>query len=524
MNDMQCDVLIIGSGIAALQTALYASQTKNVVLVTKTKLRVSNTYLAQGGVAAAHAAYDTVDSHVRDTMEAGEYHNDRGAVEHLAASGAAAIDTLLSQGMKFDCNQHHELVYGLEGAHSERRILHCKGDSTGRELAEFLLKQLHNTNVVVKENEMVIDLRLSEKGACIGALTKDERDNLCSYSAPHVVVATGGCGRLYPYSTNSDNATGDGFALALKAGARLRDMEFIQFHPTGLYIDGKVCGLVSEAVRGEGAVLMDDKGAPIMKGIHPREDLAPRYIVAQTIFDCMKHGRQIFLDISMIEHFNLRFPAITALCERYGLDWRTGRIPVAPASHFIMGGIETDHKGRTNVKGLYAVGEVACTGVHGANRLASNSLLEGLVFGKELGVFLNQAPREKVPAYSEAYKLKYKKNLLPDIAPLQTKMFEYAGIVRNGEGLQSLIDWLNLFSNESLLNGSFESLSKHDATKAFMTLTAISIAKAALLRKESKGAHCRSDAAGENISHGNGSTIITRDYMEGRMIYEQVKA
>ena len=213
----------------------------------------------------------------------------------------------------------------------------------------------------------------------MGAVTRDKRGALHMHYASEVVLATGGSGGLYPYSTNGVNATGDGFALALKAGAILKDMEFIQFHPTGLYIDGKVRGLVSEAVRGEGAMLVNEKGERIMRGVHELEDLAPRHVVAQTIYQYIQQGEIMYLDISMIDHFSDRFPTVTALCEQYGLCWQKGFIPIAPASHFVMGGIETDEHGQTSVKHLYAVGEVAYTGVHGANRLASNSLLEGLV-------------------------------------------------------------------------------------------------------------------------------------------------
>ncbi|MEH6942815.1 L-aspartate oxidase [Bacillus sp. JJ722] len=524
MSSFECDVLIIGSGIAALQTALYASQTKKVIMVTKTNVRTSNTYLAQGGVAAAHASYDKIESHVRDTMEAGEYHNNRDAVKRLVTSGVSVVNTLLSQGMRFDRDEYNQLVYGLEGAHSERRILHCNGDSTGKELAEFLLSQIQHTSITVRENEMVVDLLLTQDGICIGAATKDARNTIQKYYASHIVMASGGCGSLYSYSTNSENATGDGFALALKAGARLKDMEFVQFHPTGFYIDGKVCGLVSEAVRGEGAILINQDGIPIMEGIHRLRDLAPRHIVAQTIFSYMKEGQQIFLDISMIKNFDKRFPAITALYERYGMNWREGKIPVAPASHFIMGGIETDHQGRTNVKGLYAVGEVACTGVHGANRLASNSLLEGLVYGKELGLMLRNDPIQTLQINSEVHKEECKQSLLPIIKELQANMFQYAGIERNEEGLRKLSQWLKQFPLSSLVDESFQSLSKEEVLKAFMIITAMSIVNCARLRKKSKGAHQRSDSCTEKVSWQNASIVISQSHLKGRVVYEQVKA
>lgn len=524
MVKKDCDVLIIGSGVAALQTALYASKTKNVIVVTKTNIRSSNTYLAQGGIAAAHSITDSLDSHIQDTLEAGRYHNESDAVAHLISNGVSAVNEIIAQGMKFDCDDSNQLIYGLEGAHSVRRILHSKGDATGRELMEFLIHQIQASQVEIHENEMVMDLILSSEGTCIGAVAKNEQGALKKYYASHVVIASGGCGMLYPYSTNSKNATGDGFALAIKAGARLKDMEFVQFHPTGLHINGEVCGLVSEAVRGEGANLINGKGEYIMEAIHPLRDLAPRHIVAQTIFAQMKEGEEVFLDISMISHFENSFPTITALCEQYGLNWKQGKIPVAPASHFIMGGIETDEKGRTNVQGLYAVGEAACTGVHGANRLASNSLLEGLVYGRDLGCFLQQLPRFEVENFHEIQATNCEQLSLPSQHVLKKKMFEYAGIVRNEKGLLYLSQWLQKHDVASLLSSSLQFLSKKDVTTAFMILTANSIVNSALLRKESRGAHFRSDVQEERRQWQETSIIIDQSNVEGTILYEPVKA
>jgi len=523
MKTHYSDVLIIGSGIAALQTALYASKKRSVTIVTKTSIRSSNSYLAQGGVAAAHASYDNLTSHLLDTLEAGRNHNKRDVATILVREGVEVINELIDQGMLFDRDARNQLIYGLEGAHSYRRILHSKGDSTGKQLIEFLWKQIQFTDIEMKENESVLQLLLSENGECIGVATRDAQGLLHTYFASQVVLATGGCGGLYPYSTNGENATGDGFALALKAGAILKDMEFIQFHPTGLYIDGKVRGLVSEAVRGEGAILRNERGDRIMKGVHELEDLAPRHVVAQTIHAHIQRGERIYLDIRMIDDFSNHFPTVTGLCEQYDLRWQDGMIPIAPASHFIMGGVETDENGQTSVKNLFAVGEVAYTGVHGANRLASNSLLEGLVFGKRLGCFLQKQSMPLPP--NKALSLQKLENVhIPERAALKEKMFQYAGIVRDEKGLRQLISWLQQYDLQKLLNGSFLSFSSEKATTAFMTLTAMMISHAALLRKESRGAHKRSDYTDEFHALQDAVTLVCKTNVEGRVLYEQIKA
>lgn len=524
MSENNCDVLIIGSGLAALQTAIYASRTKKVILITKTTMRSSNTYLAQGGVAAAHAPHDHAELHYKDTMEAGEEHNNSNAVSHLVSSAVPIINELIANGLRFDRDEYNRLIYGLEGAHSERRILHCNGDATGKELAEFLISQLQQTACTIREKEMAIELLVTDEGRCIGALTKSDDYQVHTYYASHIVLATGGCGWLYPYTTNSVNATGDGFALALKAGARLKDMEFIQFHPTGLFVNGEVKGLISEAVRGEGAILVDQEGKAIMQNVHPLQDLAPRHIVAQTIFSYLQKNQSIWLDISMILNFDKRFPAITALCEKNGVNWKAGKIPVAPASHFMMGGIETDEFGCTNVSGLYAAGEVACTGIHGANRLASNSLLEGLVYGKELGIMLQHTPVQPIQKRNEKLLNSCLQPILPSIQALQQQMLRGAGIVRSEKSLFELLQWLNQFSVESILNENIQTLKRSEITQAFMLLTAISIVNSALLRKESRGAHNRSDYDQKEREWQNASIIVSQSNLKGSVVNEQVKA
>ncbi len=524
MKTFTSDVLIIGSGVAALQTALYASKTRKVTILTKTAARSSNTYLAQGGIAAAHAPYDSAAGHVKDTMEAGSRHNERDMVQFLAENGAAAIDELIGKGMFFDRDGHGRLLYGLEGAHSERRILHSGGDATGRQLVEHLLERIREADIEIRENETAIELLLSVTGECIGVLAKNGEGSLRAYFSPFTVIATGGCGQLYPYSTNGKNATGDGYALALKAGAKLRDMEFIQFHPTGLYVNGVIKGLISEATRGEGGRLVDERGTPVMEGVHPLRDLAPRHVVAAEVDRHLSVGSTIYLDIKLIKDFESRFPTISTLCKANGISLADGRIPVAPASHFMMGGIEVDRKGRTSVPGLFAVGEAACTGVHGANRLASNSLLEGIIFGKELGLFLGVLPLPKGRPKNIRMLNSLKAIQLPGQDELRARLWKAAGIVREEGGLAGLADWLEQWNPADLLTMSFKDLSVSETQTVFMLLVAGSIAHSALWRKESRGGHIRSDYSCEAESWERASIMIDKENRKGYLAYEQIEA
>lgn len=496
MGVQKSDILIIGSGVAALQTALHAYSSNTVTLITKTELRACNSYLAQGGIAAAHAQDDSIESHIQDTLIAGCYHNEYDAVHHLVKEGPIAIDELIANGMHFDKDSEGNLIYGLEGAHSTRRILHSHGDSTGATLTEFLLQKVLATPCKIIENEMAIELLKDKQSHCIGVQTKDLNNKLHTYYAKKIVLATGGCGQLYPFTTNSINATGDGLALALRAGAKVSDMEFLQFHPTGLYIGGKVVGLVSEAVRGEGGILVNDEGVAFMANTLPYKDLSPRHIVAEKIFSEIKKGHQVFLDIRAIKDFNLHFPMITSICEANGLDWKKGFLPVAPASHFMMGGIVVNQNGETHIPGLYAVGEVACTGTHGANRLASNSLLEGLVYGKSTGQYLAKATTQQQPVH---YAIKQEKTHtqeilhLPDIQNIQSRMFQHAGIYRTNEGLDKLQNWLRHFEDEMNFSQSITHLTREQIQKIFMLIVAKEIVSAAQLRTETRGAHIRKD-------------------------------
>ena len=528
MNKME--VIIVGSGIAALKTAIEASATKHVMLITKSKLRHSNSYLAQGGIAVAMSKEDTPISHREDTIQAGRYYNNVKAVEALVQTAPVAISELIVSGMEFDRNPEGHLMLGMEGAHSERRILHSHGDATGKYIIEHLLRELALSKVEVMEDAAVIELILGDDASCIGVKIVDYEGHLQTMYGEHIVLATGGCGSLFQFTSNANTVSGDGIALALKAGARIRDMEFIQFHPTLLYCNGKTQGLVSEAVRGEGAKLVTASGKAIMKDVHALADLAPRHIVAQTIYSYIERGENVYLDISMISNFSERFPTVAALCLKNGIHLEEGKIPVAPGNHFLMGGIETDEKGRTSVEGLYAVGEVACTGVHGANRLASNSLLEGLVFGSTLGRYLQQAPERVLPQEKKTLKeTSHVLIMLPELADIQKHLMHHAGIVRNAKDLGRLKAWLESFQIDCLLELACEDVSIQELAKANAIIVSWLIAESALARQESRGGHFRSDYPMENDAIWLDTSIILDRHevmkrLKGSVVYEFIKA
>ncbi|WP_281659472.1 L-aspartate oxidase [Halobacillus sp. Cin3] len=487
---MDADVLIIGSGASALQLARHLRPTMNVILLTKSTLQHSNSFLAQGGVAAALGGDDSPSSHYNDTVKAGRLTNASRPLHIMTREAPSVIHDLASIGCAFDKDSLGEFQLGREGAHGQSRIVHGGGDQTGRRLVECLAGVLP-PNVTVLENQFVFELLINDQNECFGARSKDAYGKIHTFLSPHTVLAAGGCGQVYACTSNAASAEGDGIALAFEAGAELIDMEYIQFHPTLLYINGQGAGLISEAVRGEGAVLVDETGRRIMKGVHPMEDLAPRHVTAQTIFHYRQKGRPVFLDIRHVPRFHERFPSITALCLKHKVDLKQGLIPVAPGCHFIMGGVKTDDKGRTNVPGLYAVGENACTRVHGASRLASNSLLEGLVFGRRAARFLNSLSsslpsqqRKKCPPPSVRLHL-------PERKVIQKRTMEAAGIVRNHKDLHGHKKWLDSFP----MSHGFDKgmLTKEQVTVLFLLQTARLITTAALERKESRGSHFRSD-------------------------------
>lgn len=481
------DVIIAGSGIAAYAVARQLSADLKIAIITKNKIKYSNSMLAQGGVAAVFSEEDHWKHHEHDTMQAGDGHCDKAAVSYLTQQGPGVLKALISEGMNFDCDASSGYLLGMEGAHSHRRILHAGGDATGKKLTSFLHK---NTGENIKQIEFhsVVEL-LVEDGRCIGINVLDNNGSLSSIFGSHVILATGGCGNLYACTSNVETANGEGLSLAYYAGAKLADLEFVQFHPTVMASRKHAGRLISEAVRGEGALLVTEDGERIMKTVHPLEDLAPRDVVAREVFRRILKGDKIYLSIKHVKEFTKKFPTITAFCRAEKVNLATGLIPVMPGAHFHMGGILIDGAGQTSLPGLYAVGEAACSGVHGANRLASNSLLEGLVYGKSLADFINHQPVIRPVAAINESKMSGKK-LAPTltIEKIRKLMLTHAGIERSMEKLKKLLDLLKK-QLEGVDGNNLSAYGREDLTFIHQATAAYLIAKSAYERKESRGAH-----------------------------------
>ncbi|MBU8565238.1 L-aspartate oxidase [Virgibacillus pantothenticus] len=487
------DIIIIGSGIAALQLACQLKEQFNVMIITKGYIKDSNSYRAQGGIAAAISATDSLYDHYMDTITAADEHGHAAAIHTLVTEGRQIIKDWIRVA-PFDMHSDGNIALGLEGAHSKARITHCGGDQTGKYMTEFLLRQLYlSKRVQWLENKMVIDLLQNKAERCIGVITKDIDGSCHTYVAPHVVLATGGAGELYASTSNTWSVAGDGVALAYRVGAKLSDMEFFQFHPTLLHINGRSIGLVSEAVRGAGATLKNDLNEQFMVHVHPLGDLAPRHIVAHEIFQQIKAGRKVYLDITPVKDFSSRFPAITNMCKQHGVSIQKGKIPVVPGAHFMIGGVVIDDWGATSVKGLYAIGEVAASGVHGANRLASNSLLEGLVYGKRLAAYIVQQ-HDNLQTIDFTPKKQHREQLtkLPfTIQELQQSMMQAVGIIRDHDCLSKQLRWLDAYQIDP-----FKQIEQSDRSTIqvyFMWIAARLITDAALHRTETRGCHIRSD-------------------------------
>lgn len=489
-------VIVVGSGIAGLVAALELSRSHTVTLVTKSRLSESNTRYAQGGIAAVMTAEDSVSEHIQDTLRAGADLCRTEAVEILCAEGPARVRDLIALGVGFD-RKHGVLAQGREAAHSRARVLHAGGDATGLAIEMALVAAVRDAEIAVLEHTFAVDLLLNgDRVRGLEILDTDGRK--ATLHAEAVVLASGGAGHLYPYTTNPSVATGDGVALALRAGAQLADLEFYQFHPTALSASGGF--LISEAVRGDGAVLRAADGSRFMQSVHPDAELAPRDVVARGIAEQMARqgGEPVLLDATALgaEFLAQRFPTIHAACLRAGLDWGRQPIPVAPAAHYWMGGVRTDVWGRSSLPGLFAVGEVACTGVHGANRLASNSLLESLVFSwRAANLLVDEGPEavRRWPALEDAGVVSLELAVdsdrasepLPSRDALQQLMWQSAGIVRNGDDLAAA---------HSLLSGwSLRAETVFERETANLLLLARALVAAAAERRESRGAHARTD-------------------------------
>jgi L-aspartate oxidase len=491
-------ILVVGSGIAGLIAALELSRKYAVTLVTKARLEDSNTRFAQGGIAAAMFPDDSVAEHIADTLRAGAGLCDPGAVEVLCSEGPGRIRDLVRLGVNFDQYQG-ELARGLEAAHSRARVLHAGGDSTGLTIELALARAVRAAGILVMEHTFACDLILRhERVAGLQVLTANgERQDI---GADAVILASGGAGQLYLHTTNPGVATGDGVAIALRAGAQLADLEFYQFHPTALA--GPSTFLISEAVRGDGAVLLDANGRRFMQHIHAGAELAPRDVVARGIARQMaaQNGQPVMLNATGLGASFLaqRFPTIDAACRARGLDWSRTAIPVTPAAHYWMGGVRTDIWGRTSVPGLFAVGEVACTGVHGANRLASNSLLESLVFAWRCAALLlnDDAGKETVVPSSLDLRVDTVQETLPMPGPLQNAkpvervalqslMWDVVGIERSAAGLEAAAAQLDRWQPSGA--------SMQDLETANLLALARVMVGTALARRESRGAHFRED-------------------------------
>ena len=488
---MKTDFLVIGSGIAGLNFALLAAQHGRVVLVTKKEIMESNTNQAQGGIAAVMSTFDSLESHMADTLRTGCGLCDEGAVRVLAKRAPAEIKRLIAFGVGFN-REHGALSLSREGGHSERRIVFA-GDATGREIERALVYNVRRAKgITVLENHFAVDLEVRD-GACVGAHVLDVLGGrMLAVSAKVVALATGGAGRLYSITSNPDIATGDGPAMAWRAGVVLADMEFVQFHPTTFNRRGKPHFLISETVRGEGAVLKDARGRPFMKRYHEMADLAPRDVVSRAVFAEMARG-PVFLDISFQEapFIKRRFPTIYQRCVEYGVDMTKELVPVAPAAHYMCGGIRTDTYGRTSAAGLLALGECACTGVHGANRLASNSLSESLVFGtRAIGKAVEYTEGVKTPRL-RARSVKLAGTTAAHLRrarTLQRLIWKHVGIVRTEAGLDEAITQLEhkaQWAEKRLCQGTNEALLEFRN----MVTVGLLIARAARWRAESRGTH-----------------------------------
>jgi L-aspartate oxidase len=481
--------LVVGSGVAGLHTAWRAADHADVLVLTKRTLFDSATAWAQGGIAAALGAGDSPELHRKDTLAAGAALCDARAVQVLVTEGPDRVRELLDAGADFDMTSSGDFKLGREAAHSTNRIVHARGDQTGAEVQRTLVEKIReNPRIKVLENARVLDL-VDDGDCCIG-VRASVAGQAVEIIADATVLATGGCGQVYRYTTNPQVATGDGFAIAHRAGVRLADMEFVQFHPTALDTPENPLALVSEAVRGEGAVLLNAEGERFMPGRHKLAELAPRDVVAREIFRERQRTGAVFLDARKLgTGFRLRFPGIFALCTARGIDPGRQLIPVTPAAHYMMGGIVTDLAGRSSLPGLYAVGEVARTGVHGANRLASNSLLEGLVFAERVAIDLRTRPRrtgvaKRKPASWKVPPLVDRGAAQVAADEIRQVMWEWAGIDRTARGLRKCRQRLDEIASR-LAPGATEERNLVD--------TALLIAEAALMRRESRGGHYRSD-------------------------------
>ena len=514
MKYSKYSAVVVGSGIAGLFCALKIAQQINLpdglLVVTKSNFGESNSRYAQGGIVGVMKdnPKDSVELHVQDTLKAGAGLSDYETTKFIAENSDEVINDLIDFGVEFDKDENGNITYTLEGAHSVNRILHAGGDATGSVIEKTLCRRAkENPNIDILEDTIVTELLVDSDGECKGAIIyNDNTDEYETIYSSAMILASGGVGQLYKYTTNPPVATGDGIELAYNAGAILQDLEFVQFHPTALAYDfNKNRFLISESVRGEGAILLDKDNNEFMADYSPMKELAPRDVVTRAISDIMnKTGVQnVYLNASVIPHDKLlkRFPTISKVCKKAGVDITKDYIPVAPAAHYYMGGVKTTIDGRTSIRGLYAIGECASTGLHGANRLASNSLLECIVCAHELANYLsftNLVPPKKIdesimatiekytaPLSDENFEIDVLKQKLKDI------MWKYVGILRDENSLLKGLD--EIYKLKSEFRRDVKCLNKQEYELRNMICVAQLIIKSALKREESRGAHYRVD-------------------------------
>jgi|WetSurMetagenome_2_1015567.scaffolds.fasta_scaffold35876_1 L-aspartate oxidase len=514
------DAVVLGSGVAALRAAIEMAPSLQVTVVTKSRLTESNSYYAQGGIAAAIAPDDTVESHMADTLATGCGLSDEVVVREVVTAAPDCIRELVDWGAAFD-RTGTEINVGREGGHSAARIIHARGDETGKEITSTLLRRVAESDSIdVREETFVIDL-LSSGDRVVGVLAWHRTNGVYVINARRTVLASGGLGRIYRETTNPEVATGDGLAMAYRTGAVVADMEFVQFHPTTLYIAGASRHLISETVRGEGARLVDKTGYAFMPEYHPQGDLAPRDVVSRAIVAHLRKTGEthVFLDPAGLgSDARKRFPGIAKACAQFGIDIGRDKIPVRPAAHYMVGGVRVDLEGRTSVEGLLACGEVSATGLHGANRLGSNSLLEGLVFGRAAGrrIIADLAADGRTAAGQTPERIRSdvarstrgELNLGDVQSSLRSLMWRNVGIVRDAEDLaeaEALIEFWQSYA----LDKVFDQPAGWELQN-MLTLGRL-MAHAANLRTETRGVHYRSDFADRDDAHWKKHILMARD-------------
>ncbi|MCX8069622.1 MAG: L-aspartate oxidase [Thermodesulfovibrionales bacterium] len=495
MQSIDTDFLVVGSGVAGLRAVIELAKYGNVHVITKDVPTESSSEYAQGGVAVAMSDEDEVGIHFEDTIKAGDGLCNEEAVRVLVKEGPDRIIELIDWGAQFD-KKDSSLSFTLEAAHSRKRILHARGDSTGQEIMRVLIEKVKSLKNVFKISFCTaIDLLVDEDG-CYGVLAVSKNE-LLFIKARAVIISTGGACQIYSRTTNPEVATGDGMAMAYRAGAILEDMEFVQFHPTVLYSPSAPQFLLSEAMRGEGATLRDINKEAFMSQYHPKAELAPRDVVARAIVSQMVNtkAKHVYLDLTHLDanFVKNRFPRIYSTCLQYDVDITKDMIPVSPGAHYFMGGIKTDLDGATNIHRLFAAGEVACTGVHGANRLASNSLLEGLVYGYRAALRagnINQHHKsKKLDISSDAFSYYDSAKIMEIRSKLKRIMWEYVGLIRCSKSLNEALESLSQLSDLA----SFNFMQRQGIELRNMIIVSNLVVKSALMREGSVGAHYRSD-------------------------------